>query len=348
MTLNVSPIARGVLLALAAAALFGATTPLVQRFGVGAGAPTVAALLYAGAGLFALVLRRAGENKLRASDWPRVLGVGLTGAFIAPVALSAGLARTSGATASLLLNLEAVFTVILGALVWREPIGRRVAAAVLVIAGGGALVGLDQSTAGETTWLGPALIALATLSWAADNTISRPLSDLDPAHVVAAKSAVGVVASCLLASLSGASWPGLLSALGLFTCGALGFGLSLRMYLRAQRVLGAARTGSVFAVAPFLGAIGAALLGEPLGGLLTVSGALLMARGVWLHLEEEHDHPHDHEAMTHEHPHRHDDGHHDDHAHEPPVEGEHNHVHAHTARSHRHAHGEDLHHRHHG
>jgi drug/metabolite transporter (DMT)-like permease len=344
-----TPIARGVLLAIAAAAAFGATTPVVQQLADGAGAPATAALLYAGAAGFALVSRQRGhEVRLDRTWWPRVLSVGLSGAFVAPIALAAGLARTNGTTASLLLNLEAVFTVVLGAVFWREPVGGRVAAAVAVIALGGALVGLGPGGAGTTSWLGPALVAAATLAWAVDNTLSRPLSDLEPADVVAAKGAVGVVASLLVALLTGAAWPAPLPALGVAACGAIGFGASLRLYLRAQRVLGAARTGSVFAVAPFLGALGAALLGEPLGGWLTVAGGLAMGLGVWLHLGEDHDHEHVHEALDHEHPHRHDDGHHDDHHHEPPVHGEHTHRHVHVPRAHRHPHGEDLHHRHHG
>lgn len=82
-------------------------------------------------------------------------------------------------------------------------------------------------------------------------------------------------------------------------------------------MLGAARTGSVFAVAPFLGALVAVLLGEPLGGWITLAGVLAMGIGVWLHLGEEHHHEHTHETLQHDHPHRHDDGHHDDHVHDP-------------------------------
>lgn len=343
-----TPIARGVWLAIAAAAAFGATTPLVQRLAHGDGPATTAALLYAGAAGFALVSRRRStEVRLDRTWWPRVLAVGLSGAFVAPMALAAGLARTNGVTASLLLNLEAVFTVLLGVVVWREPIGRRVAAAVAAIAGGGMLVGLGQGGGGTTSWLGPLLVAVATLAWATDNTLSRPLSDLDPGDVVAAKGSVGVVASLLVAALAGAEWPDPASALGIAACGAVGFGASLRLYLRAQRVLGAARTGSVFAVAPFLGAAGAVLLGESSGGWSTIAGGLAMAGGVWLHLGEEHDHVHTHEPLEHEHPHRHDDGHHDDHVHDPPVAGQHAHRHVHGVRTHAHPHGEDLHHRHH-
>ena len=340
-----TPIARGVALAALSAALFGATTPFIQRFGVGADPAATAALLYTGAALFA---GATGGRALARMWWPRLAVVGLFGAFVAPVALAAGLATTPGTTASLLLNLEAVFTVALGALVHREPVGARVLAGLGLIGLGGVAVALDgvDTTDSVVLGVGPLLIAAATLGWAADNTLSRPLSDLDPASVVVGKGVAGAVLSVALAVGTRAVWPSPGAALGVLICGALGYGGSLRLYLRAQRTLGAARTGSVFAVAPFLGVLAALALGEPLGGAGVVLGGVLMALGVWVHLGEEHDHDHAHEALTHDHAHRHDDGHHD-HAHEPPVVGEHSHPHAHLAMVHRHSHGEDLHHRHH-
>ncbi len=353
----IGPIARGVLLALAAAASFGLTTPLIQRFGANLGPFTVAALLYAGAsglaGASDLVGRFQGvqgtEAPLTRSNLPRLLVVALFGAFLAPVLLASGLRATSGTGASLLLNLEAVFTVGLGALVHREPVGGRVLAAVGVIAAGGAIVSAGAATGGASI-AGAGLVALATLAWALDNTLSRPLSELDPGQVVAGKGAIGATISLVVAQARHEALPAGFAAFGLLTCGALGYGGSLRLYLRAQRILGSARTGSVFAVAPFLGALTALLLREPLGGWATAAGGMLMAFGVYLHLTEAHDHDHEHPALSHDHPHRHDDGHHDDHVHaEIPAPGvAHTHSHSHNPRAHSHAHGEDIHHRHHG
>lgn len=344
-----NPITKGVLLALAAAASFGVTTPLIQRFGEGLGPFTIAALLYAGAaGLAVAVGRSASEAPVARKHLRRLSLVALFGAFVAPVLLALGLRATSGTSASLLLNLEAVFTVVLGALVHREPVGRRVVAAVVVIAAGGAVVSFAPSQ-GATTLIGTLLVAGATLGWALDNTLSRPLSELDPGQVVAGKGAIGATLSLAVALALREPLPGAGAAFGLVACGALGYGGSLRLYLRAQRVLGAARTGSVFAVAPFLGALVALALGEPFGGVGTVVGGALMALGVYLHLTESHDHEHEHPALTHDHPHRHDDGHHDDHTHDGLApDSVHTHPHSHAARTHHHAHGEDVHHQHHG
>jgi drug/metabolite transporter (DMT)-like permease len=346
------PIAAGTLLALLSALLFGASTPAVQRLGRGLGPFTTAALLYAGASAFAAValLGRApntrGEAPLRRRDAPRLALVAVLGAVVAPVALAWGLRRSSGVAASLLINLEAVFTVALGAAVHREHVGRRVGVAALVMTAGGALVVLGGGRGSGAEPLGLAAVAFATLAWAADNTVARPLADLDPAAVVAAKGALGAALSSTLAALAGERWPRSFgTAAGLLVVGALGYGLSLRLYLLAQRRLGAGRTASVYAVAPFAGAAVAALAGEPLGGGATLAGGALLALGVLLHLTEHHEHAHRHEAVEHEHAHRHDDAHHD-HPHDPMPAGEHSHPHAHDATAHEHPHAPDLHHRH--
>jgi ABC-type nickel/cobalt efflux system permease component RcnA len=131
----------------------------------------------------------------------------------------------------------------------------------------------------------------------------------------------------------------------LIACGGVGYGLSLRLYLGAQRLVGAARTGSVFAAAPFLGAMTAWAIGQRTGGIATIVAGALCAIGVWLHMTESHDHVHTHEAQEHEHAHRHDDGHHT-HPHDVYPPGEHSHAHSHERTRHSHAHAPDPHHRH--
>src|SRR4029079_4522193 len=110
---------------------------------------------------------------------------------------------------------------------------------------------------------------------------------------------------------------------GLIAVGATGYGLSLRLYLKAQRSLGAGRTASVFAAAPFCGALLAWALGEPTG-IFAVGAGAIMVVGLVLHMTERHEHAHAHEPVEHDHAHRHDDAHHD-HVHDPMPEGEHAH-----------------------
>jgi drug/metabolite transporter (DMT)-like permease len=342
------PLLRGGALALLAAVAFGLTTPLIQRFGRGVGSVPTAALLYAGAALASLdsfASTSGREAPVRRAHFTRLAAVALVGAVFAPICLTWGLQHESATSASLLLNFEAVFTVLLAWGFYREPIGGRVALALAAMIAGGAFLVLGRGSALGGFGLGAGAVLLATLGWALDNTLARPLAELSPTQVVKWKGVLGAAFSVGLALALGQPFPKPLPLLALLACGATGYGLSLRLYLRAQRAIGAARTGSIFAVAPFVGAGAAWLMGDRSTGAWAIAAASLFGLGVYLHLTEAHRHRHTHQPMAHEHAHRHDDGHHD-HAHVPPVTGEHSHPHQHDARSHEHAHAPDIHHRH--
>ncbi len=341
------PALRGAVLALAGAALFGLSTPLVQRFGTGLGSFTTAALLYAGAALAGALVRQPVEReaRLQRSDAPRLAWMAAFGAVIGPVALAWGLQRTGGAGASLMLTLEAVFTAVLARWWYGESVGWRVAMAMLLLTAGGMALVADRAEAGGGAALGLGAVMLATAAWGVDNTLSRALSARDPGQVVMGKALLGAAATTLLAALFGEHLPGLAAALALLGVGATGYGLSLRFYLLAQRAFGAARTASVFAFAPFIGAVFAFGLGDRAGGAWMALGALLMLAGIGLHLAERHSHAHQHEALAHEHAHTHDDGHHL-HMHQPMPGAAHSHWHRHEPTQHTHAHVPDDHHAH--
>jgi drug/metabolite transporter (DMT)-like permease len=341
------PALRGGLLALLAAGLFGISTPLVQLFGEGLGAFSTAALLYAGAAAVGLLSRQGIEReaRLQRSDLPRLLAMATFGAVIGPVALAWGLQNTSGTSASLMLTLEALFTAVLAWRLYRETMDGRVWAAMLLLLAGGMVLVLDQGRAGNAQLLGLLAVLLATAAWGVDNTLSRALAERDPGQVVMAKATLGASATALLAVLFGEPVPSAVAAASLFAVGATGYGLSLRFYLLAQRAFGAARTGSVFAFAPFIGAALAVAMGDRSASGWMALGSGLMLAGVVLHLAESHGHEHEHEALEHEHAHRHDDGHHD-HLHDPMPAGEHSHPHRHPPTRHAHAHVPDLHHQH--
>jgi len=349
---------RGAVLAILAAVTFGATTPVIALAGRGVGALATAALLYAGAALSALAQRLVfapAGAPLRRGRLPRVALVALLGAAVAPTALAWGLQHAGAMTGSLLLNLEAVFTVLLARAFYAEPIGPRVAAALVLMVTAGALLVADSAgvlrASGPgvgglaASGLGVVAIGGATLAWALDNTLTRSLAEEDPLSVVGAKGALGA----LLTTCAALAWhepmPPLGRAAVLLACGVTGYGLSLRLYLLAQRHVGAARTGSIFALAPFVGAALAWGLGFRAAGPLAAVSAALFGVAVWLHLSERHGHLHHHAALDHEHAHRHDDLHHD-HVHVPPVVGEHTHLHHHDAREHEHEHAPDVHHGH--
>ena len=343
-----SPIAAGVTLAIVAAIAFGVTTPIVAWAGHELGPFSTAALLYAGAAGASLVSRlfaKRSQAPLRRTDLGRVLLVAVIGGALAPTLLAWGLQRSGATLGSLLLNLEAVFTVLLARAFYREPIGSRVAIAVGAMVLGGATLTFDVWHGASWGFLGVLAVAAATAAWATDNTLTRPLAERDPLEVVAAKGTVGAAITLTIALVIGEPAPRLVPVLALLACGATGYGLSLRCYLLAQRRIGAGRTGSVFALAPFIGAGLAYALGDRQPSAWTVGAVGLFAFGVYLHATERHAHAHVHEPMEHEHVHSHDDGHHR-HEHVPPVVGEHSHSHRHDRAEHSHEHAPDVHHHH--
>ena len=80
--------------------------------------------------------------------------------------------------------------------------------------------------------------------------------------------------------------------------------------LRARdATLGAARTGVLFAAAPFVGAALAIPIAGESPSLRVAAAAVLIAAGVALLLTERHGHRHRHEPLDHEHLHTHDEHH---------------------------------------
>ncbi len=337
---------RAIAYALLSAALFGASTPLAKIF-VGSISPlAVAALLYLGSGIGLatwLLLRRRVPH-VAARDVPWLAGAIVAGGIVGPALLMYGLARTNAATASLLLNLEAVLTATLAWIGFRENVDRRVFAGMTAIVTGGVVLAWHTPEVQGVS--GPLLIAGACLAWALDNNLTRRVSGGDALALAALKGLVAGVANFGLALAMGAHLPapGAIAAAGLV--GLLGYGVSLVLFIMALRDLGTARTSAYFSIAPFFGAALALLmLGEqPVPAFWTA--AALMALGVWLHVTERHEHEHVHEPVAHTHEHVH-DAHHQ-HAHDQGWDGRepHTHPHEHGRLRHRHPHYPDLHHRH--
>jgi drug/metabolite transporter (DMT)-like permease len=341
----------GILLALASAVLFGASTPFTKLL-LGSVDPWLTAgLLYIGAGLGLAIVHLARgalhlpalEAPLRRSDLPWLTLVILSGGVLGPLLLMLGLTRTDAAAASLLLNLEGLATMGIAWVVFHENVDRRLLLGAFAILAGAAL--LSWHGQASLQWSG-LLIAAACLCWGVDNNLTRQLSSSDPVQIAMLKGLVAGAVNLTLALRRGAAMPSVGIAAAVAGIGFLGYGVSLALFVLGLRYLGAARTGAYFSLAPFVGAgLAVIMLGELLSAQLIIAGAL-MGLGLWLHLVERHDHEHAHELMEHEHRHRHDAHHQHEHAPADPPGEPHTHWHRHAPLTHRHPHYPDLHHRH--
>ncbi|MDL2339321.1 MAG: EamA family transporter [Pseudomonadota bacterium] len=348
---------RGAFPALAAALLFGASTPLAKLLVGDVPALLLAGLLYLGSGLgLSAVLaaqwlraRSAGQTPRHLSiprhEIPWLLGAIAFGGVLGPALLMLGLTQTSGAAASLLLNVEGVLTAVIAWLVFKENADRKIVLGMAVIVAGGVL--LSWAPGGSTSVTpGSLLILGACLCWAIDNNLTRKVSTNDAMLVAALKGLAAGTFNTAVALGSGASWPALPTVGASLLVGFFGYGLSLTLFVVGLRMLGAARTGAYFCVAPLFGVVISLAIWPSVPGPMFWLAAGLMALGVWLHVSERHVHQHAHEPLEHAHEHCHDVHHQHAHAFEWSGTEPHSHLHRHEVLAHRHPHYPDIHHRH--
>ena len=280
-------LARGTLLALIAAGLFGASAPFAKRLLVGSSPQTLAGLLYVGSGVGLLVLRSLrlpnlrSEKSLQRKDLPWLAGAILAGGGLAPVLLMNGLQRTPASAASLLLNLEAVFTAVLAWLLFRERFASRVALGMAAILAGSGILSW-QGRADTSGFVGPLLVAAACLAWAVDNNLTQRISASDPLQITMLKGLVAGSVNLALAAILHSMWPSPVHMTLAVVLGFFGYGVSLVLFVFSLRAVGTTRTIAVFSVAPFIGTVVSVIaFGEPVTPSLLVAGGL-MAVGVWI------------------------------------------------------------------
>jgi drug/metabolite transporter (DMT)-like permease len=344
-------IQRYALMALAAAALFGASVPFSKLL-LGEMRPFIlAGLLYLGSGLGLAVMRfardsvdRHHEARLTANDWKWLIAAIAAGGVVAPVLLLWGLSGSGAADTSLLLNFEGVITTLVAVVLFREAVGARVWIAAIVMLCGGLVLSYDPRALIAISPQSLAIVA-ACLCWAIDNNLTRKVSGADPVVIAMSKGLAAGSCNFALGFAFGEALPGLEMVASALTLGFFAYGLSLVLFIYALRHLGAARTGAHFSTAPFIGAaLAVPLLGESITLPLIVA-TVLMAIATWLVITESHNHKHEHERLVHTHRHVHDQHH--QHTHLGGEGSEpHAHEHVHEKMKHSHSHVPDLHHRH--
>lgn len=339
----------GVRVALGAALLFGAGTPLAKALLRTVDPWLLAGLLYVGSGLGLTLYRwvvRAAPVRLAKSEIAWFVSAIAVGGVAGPVLLMFGLTGMPASGASLLLNAEAVFTALLAWFVFKENFDRRIALGMASIVAGAAILSWPGDVRFASLW--PALAVLgACLAWGIDNNLTRKVALTDATWIASIKGLAAGAVNLVLAIGLGAKMPAAPYLASSMIVGLLSYGISLALFVVALRNLGTARTGAYFSMAPFFGALIALVLGDPITTQLLIAGSL-MAVGVWLHLSERHDHEHIHETLEHDHYHVHDEDPRHQHEHDPPVASgtRHAHRHWHEPITHSHHHFPDAHHRH--
>ena len=222
----------------------------------------LAGLLYLGAGvgmgLLGIIHPVPAQQRLTRSLLPYTVGMVVLD-IAAPILLMLGLSRTAAAHVSLLGSFEIAATAVIALLLFRERISRRVWAAIALITLAVGLLSFEGT--GSLRFSSGSLLVLgACLCWGLENNCTRALSQKSTVQIVTVKGIFSGLGSLLVAFLSGEALPTLRWLLPAMVLGFLSYGLSIYLYVRAQSVLGAARTSAFYSVNPFLAAAFSLLL----------------------------------------------------------------------------------------
>ena len=339
--------------ALLAALFFGCIAPGSKLLSQDLPPQSMAGIMYffAGLGLFVILLMRrdikVSFSRIQKADHKWFILATILGGISGPAFLTYGITHISGSSASLLLNLEAVFTSLIAWFIFREHFEKKIVYGMTLIVLGCLTLTLNSSgDSGSDSLLGFSLIGFACLSWGVDNNVTRNISHLDPVLVASFKGLIAGSSNLVLGYFLGERLALGIEILQIGVLGFLGIGVSLVAFIVSLGSIGTARTGAIFSTAPIIGSLLSILFLKESLSLPFSMALVLMAAGLWFHLSEDHGHKHTHKDLKHSHEHIHDDHHLHEHSVNDPKGEPHLHLHTHTLMTHTHAHFPDIHHQH--
>ena len=333
--------------AILAAALYAINIPFSKLLLTRVEPTMMAAFLYLGAGIglffYGLITKdREKTAPLTKAELPYTVGMILLD-IAAPVLLMFGLKLTSPANASLLNNFEIVATSLIAFFVFKEALSKRLTIAIGLVT----VASITLSFEGEGSFrfnTGSLLVLGAACCWGLENNCTRMLSSKSSVQITTIKGIFSGLGSLVIALCIGETIPGILWLLAAMALGFVAYGLSINLYIQAQKDLGAAKTSAYYSIAPFLGvAFSFFLPGETVciqffaGLAIMVIATVFMVKDT-IHLQHDHEHAH-----IHTHKHSHGDV---THSHEHSHHHSHTHIHGEDENAHGHDHGNDIPHDH--
>ena len=313
MTKNKSVVA--VIYALLAAVFYAMNTPFSKILLNDVPATYMAAFLYMGAGfgvgiMYLFHIKKENKtDRLTKKDLPYTAGM-IVLDILAPIFLMLGISIGSASNASLLGNFEIVATTVIALLIFKEAVSGELWTAIAFITLSSIILSFEGSGSIQFSY-GSLFVILATLCWGLENNCTRKISDKSTYEIVVLKGVFSGGGSFLIAVLKGEMLPDVRYILSAMMLGFAAYGLSIFLYIKAQRDLGASKTSAYYAVAPFIGAFLAFIVnGERLSWVYFIALVFMLIGSVFVvydtmvkHHAHEHVHMirHTHDGITHTH-----------------------------------------------
>lgn len=248
--------------------------------------PTMlAGLLYLGAGIGMIIIKlfriksnKNTEESLSKSDLPNILAMIILD-ILAPIFLMLGLSSASAANVSLLNNFEIVATSIIAMMIFKEHISKKLWISIALVTIASIILSVDDISSLKFS-SGSLFVIAACICWGFENNCTRNLSSKDPLDIVMLKGIFSGLGAVIISIFIGEK---LFTTNYIFIALLLGFvsyGLSIYFYIYAQRFLGAAKTSTYYAIAPFVGTIISLLVFKELPSLSFIIALIIMILGV--------------------------------------------------------------------
>lgn len=268
--------------ALSAAVFYALNTPFSKLL-LSESSPTMmASFLYLGAGIGVGIMysfhykKEDRKERLNRSDFPYTLGM-IALDIAAPIFLMLGIKNGTASNASLLGNFEIVATTMIALLFFGEKVSGKLWTAIGLITLSSIILSFE-SVEGFRFSRGSLFVVLATCCWGLENNCTRSISNKSSYEIVTIKGVFSGLGSLIIGLAIGERLPKIEYVLATLLLGFLSYGLSIFMYVRAQRYLGAAKTSAYYAVAPFIGSFLAfVFVGEKLSILYLIALPVMVA-----------------------------------------------------------------------
>jgi drug/metabolite transporter (DMT)-like permease len=250
-----------ILWAILSAALYAISIPLSKILLIEIPPTMMAALLYLGAGIGMSIIwvvrskkdKLKSEMKLTKKELPYTVGMVVIN-IVAAIFLMIGLAMTTSSTTSLLSNFEIVATSLIALLSFKEAISKRLWLAIGLITVASIFLSV-KDLSNISFSFGSFFVLLGTICWGFENNFTRKLSVKDPLEIVIIKGFGSGLGSLLLAFIVKQTATNVVYIIATLALGFVAYGLSIYLYVYAQRYLGAAKTSTYYAIAPFIGVV---------------------------------------------------------------------------------------------
>lgn len=299
---------KAIMFAFLAAVFYAINVPISKVLLQHVGPTTMAALLYLGAGIGIGIMSlfnkkdREKAESLTKAELPYIVGM-IVLDIAAPIFLMLGISYGSSANASLLGNFEIVATTVIALILFKEAVTKRLWLAIGLITLSSILLSFEGTDSFHFSY-GSLLVIMATVCWGLENNCTRELSSKSTYQIVMLKGLCSGLGALVIALIKRESFPGIGYIAIALALGFVAYGLSIFMYVRAQNVLGAAKTSAYYAVNPLIGALLAfVFLSESLSWMYVIALIVMVIGSALVVVDtliRQHDHEHQH-AFTHTH-----------------------------------------------